>query len=185
MFQSLLIWMLLWKQIGLHQAKTIQKSFNPCWSGCCSGRCCKVTYSITTMSFQSLLIWMLLWKPTFFKKLMLWICVSILVDLDVALEVFEVVIRCNCFVVSILVDLDVALEETTVGSVPYNAELFQSLLIWMLLWKFLIVLTLCCNCFAFQSLLIWMLLWKRECPAAHRTFGLVSILVDLDVALEE
>ena len=110
-------------------------------------------------AFQSLLIWMLLWKYT---------------------------VLCTCASfnsVSILVDLDVALEAATQGLLSNPLRGFNPC------WSG------CCSGskkigwsaqteLRFQSLLIWMLLWKWYSRTSTIIRRKVSILVDLDVALE-
>ena len=135
MFQSLFCWMLFWKQQEARGESTLtpvsililldvvleveskklmlepQRSFNPYSVGCCSGSARPSIPSISTRGFQSLFCWMLFWKfPTWFR-LSCEDLVSILILLDVVLEVIQLA-----------------------RLLPYFSG-FQSLFCWMLFWK--------------------------------------------------
>ena len=80
--------------------------------------------------------------------------------------------------------LDIALEVGLDGDHYIDSVSFQSFLCWILLWKFntglypFLVST-------FQSFLCWILLWKASVKAFVSRLDSVSILLMLDIALEE
>ena len=110
-FQSLFCWMLFWKgwapcrayrgwwvsilillDVVLEVQKLLQQvlphcSFNPYSVGCCSGSLLVVSFRIVGMKFQSLFCWMLFWKFILAEALRFDFVVSILILLDVVLEV--------------------------------------------------------------------------------------------------
>ena len=103
--------------------------------------------------------------------------VSILVLLDVALQPFYTVPLCSYVIVSILVLLDVALQRSWRWKMRLRSLWFQSLFYWMLLfnnWRYLWVLW---EYFMFQSLFYWMLLFN-QCAVfpPHRTYFLFQSL---------
>ena len=110
-FQSLFSWMLLWKVTRAGPFREFSTSFNPCSLGCCSESCGPGGTSVWPMQ------------------------VSILVLLDVALKVGNILAPVSERYVSILVLLDVALKAYNVGICAYGPKRFQSLFSWMLLWK--------------------------------------------------
>ena len=91
-------------------------SFNPCSIGNCSGREGFYRFQGFSPWFQSLFYWKLLWK---LQGLRLWELsppVSILVLLEIALEVkFKMQIGVSDYFVSILVLLEIALEDVDYG----------------------------------------------------------------------
>ncbi len=185
-FQSLFCWMLFWKNAMAPNITAHVMCFNPYSVGCCSGRAiCSVPVCMVVW-FQSLFCWMLFWKrhgATYVRKQL---TVSILILLDVVLEVFRIILNKIETTVSILILLDVVLEE--IGVLLYSSYKPVSILILLdvvleVFWDFrnklpliivsiLILLdvvleeiyagdTTLAN-LQFQSLFCWMLFWK--CP---------------------
>ena len=102
-FQSLFYWKLLWK---LRQRLTVRRCtecFNPCSIGNCSGSRFQILHSYRRLRFQSLFYWKLLWKNIHPNR------------------------RCVFLPVSILVLLEIALEERFLGQTDWELWKFQSL----------------------------------------------------------
>ena len=184
-FQSLLQWMYRWKQLLLLYLSNITKSFNPYCSGCTAGSVIISLPEHEKWMFQSLLQWMYRWKGDGGKWQKGEDGVSILIVVDVPLEVGGIIryaedrgqfqsllqwmyrwktsrlIRTKwtrCF--------NPYCSGCTAGSILCCFKLlfqyqFQSLLQWMYRWKSGFF-TYNDNSLVFQSLLQWMYRWKYD-----------------------
>ena len=144
-----------------------------------------------TLLFQSLFCWMLFWKILLPEWIGSVCWVSILILLDVILEVpwlivlrtsnivsililLDVILeargrnaRANSGIVSILILLDVILEDPQPVEKEMNPFKFQSLFCWMLFWKKNTMIHKD-DFYMFQSLFCWMLFWKTIANSVQR-----------------
>ena len=135
MFQSLFCWMLFWKSFVHWLLLPDLLGFNPYSVGCYSGSKSGEEDNIRMKEFQSLFCWMLFWKVAICNTATACRRVSILILLDVILEVTET----NCSTSFFL------------GFNPYSVGCYSGSF-------FLFPLpSLFCT---FQSLFCWMLFWK-------------------------
>jgi len=111
--------------------------------------------------------------------------VSILVFMDLALEGSDALDYIHDVGVSILVFMDLALEDMHFLKLKHLLySLFQSLFLWILLSKINSYFS-ASQQFVFQSLFLWILLSKKWRGRDFETRQLVSILVFMDLALED
>ena len=135
--------------------------FNPCFRGCRSGTTIETPATGLLVVFQSLFSWMSLWNGQAHHDRVHERQVSILVFVDVALE------------------LEI---ENLVRSLYLS---FQSLFSWMSLWNDDRPAGDKIKLHGFQSLFSWMSLWNHPGTGHSETdISQVSILVFVDVALE-
>ena len=212
LFQSLFSWMSLWNIEWYPRALSSAMGFNPCFRGCRSGTADRRTVGIRFRRFQSLFSWMSLWNLVFaaltefhctrFQSLFSWMSlwndgpprlpsrkklVSILVFVDVALELgIGMVLDTQresfnpCFrgcrsgttpvssrKIRLLIGFNPCFRGCRSGTTSHThphivPPRFQSLFSWMSLW----------NVgdfgarrwrFEFQSLFSWMSLWNVRC----------------------
>ena len=136
--------------------------FNPYSIGSYFGRLLFLFANASVPSwFQSLFYWKLLWK---FRKN------SVLIP---------------CSKVSILILLEVTLEAHARKQAKACESLFQSLFYWKLLWKNPNIFRYVWFSSTFQSLFYWKLLWKHKTTIPWLYHWTVSILILLEVTLEE
>ncbi len=178
--------MLFWKCRNFTPFRSIPLSFNPYSVGCCSGREKPQTIPRRQPQFQSLFCWMLFWKRLgcvfefpfiLFQSLFCWMLfwkgllgswfyraffVSILILLDVVLEV-EPPARGGSveFDVSILILLDVVLEVFSFWSLTGVATCFNPYSVGCCSGSFIHLVSLLFYR-KFQSLFCWMLFWKEK-----------------------
>ncbi len=183
LFQSLFCWMLFWK-INRHYFRyrlaivsililldvvlevyryslgsSSISSFNPYSVGCCSGRHNHGKKEKPLYGFQSLFCWMLFWK-------------------------FEPdIIRDNHLVVSILILLDVVLEVLLAHWPCLSSKCFNPYSVGCCSGSHHIWLPESLRKL-FQSLFCWMLFWKQNSTRDGLLSMIVSILILLDVVLE-
>ena len=158
------------------------KSFNPCSLGCFSRRRHPKYFHSLEKMFQSLFSWMFFSKITAERLEATPTPVSILVLLDVFLEVWGFIISRCMLKVSILVLLDVFLEAgkdryarahpTSFNPCSLGCFSRSRVVFWISLMYW------------FQSLFSWMFFSKQAAKIRQRGYWCVSILVLLDVFLE-
>ena len=200
--------MLFWKPVLSALADFEYHCFNPYFVGCYSGRNQTLSTHLYKLQFQSLFCWMLFWKYYRRWPRRLQNRVSILILLDVILEDNYLFCALFCLIsfnpyfvgcysgrqsIQMYLYDEQSFNPYFVGC--YSGRLveelqkkfpnsFQSLFCWMLFWK-REALILDAWWHKFQSLFCWMLFWKIAIQEGQMKIVFVSILILLDVILEE
>ena len=185
-FQSLFQWMYLFNQGCSLCHNKIQQGFNPCFSGCTSSIPREAMFPTSKRSdlFQSLFQWMYLFNSDLLRPelrevcfnpcfsgctssivtstgAVVWGLVSILVLVDVPLQLDKPKKRSEDGYVSILVLVDVPLQSSSWMKSRTSRAEFQSLFQWMYLFN-LAGIELTLNPLEFQSLFQWMYLFNQR-----------------------